>query len=257
MPPMRGASGWMMSTAPASISRTCSATLASISPVAIGVSRLRASCGVALGVVGVQRLLDPDQVELLEDAAHPLAVARSHCWLASTISGTSSPRCSRTAVTRARSSFQSGWPTLSLMPPMPCVQRAGGVVHDLLDRGVQEAAGGVVGPHRVAVRAEQLGQRQAGALGLEVPQRDVERGDGLGGHAAAADRGAGPDQLGPELADVVGVLADQHVGDLLGVRELGRAAGALGVAEADALVAVLGATSANRNATSVIGFCRR
>ena len=42
MPPMRGASGWTMSAAPASMRRMCSATLASISPVAIGVSRERA-----------------------------------------------------------------------------------------------------------------------------------------------------------------------------------------------------------------------
>ena len=42
MPPIRGASGCTMSAAPTSISRACSATLASISPVAIGVSSARA-----------------------------------------------------------------------------------------------------------------------------------------------------------------------------------------------------------------------
>ena len=49
----------------------------------------------------------------------------------------------------------------------------------------------------------------------------------------------------------------KHVGDLLGVGELAGAAGPLGVAEADALVAVARCvTSTKRNATSVIGFCR-
>ena len=33
---------------------------------------LRGQCGVALVVVGVERFLDPHQVELLEDAAHAL-----------------------------------------------------------------------------------------------------------------------------------------------------------------------------------------
>ena len=47
-------------------------------------------------------------------------------------------------------------------------------------------------------------------------------------------------QLGPDLADVVGVLADQVRRDLLGVGVLAGAAGALGVAEPDALVALLG-----------------
>ena len=42
MPPTRGASGWMMSAARASMRRTCSATLESISPVAMGVSRAAA-----------------------------------------------------------------------------------------------------------------------------------------------------------------------------------------------------------------------
>jgi hypothetical protein len=75
--------------------------------------------GVALVVVGVERLLDPDQVVLLEDAAHalrgrpvPLLVGVDHDRhrVAEVL---------RTASTRRMSSALSGWPTLSLMPPMP------------------------------------------------------------------------------------------------------------------------------------------
>ena len=47
-------------------------------------------------------------------------------------------------------------------------------------------------------------------------------------------------ELDPQLADVTGVLADQDVGDLLGVGELAGAAGPLGVGEADPLMTVLG-----------------
>ena len=126
------------------------------------------------------------------------------------------------------------------MPPIPSSRRTRGAGLDLVEGGVQEAAGGVVGLHGVAVGAEELGQRQAGALGLEVVERDVDRGEGLGGDAGAAHGGAGPEELGVELADVVRVLADDAFGHLLGVGVLGRAAGALGVAEADAAVALLG-----------------
>ena len=73
------------------ISSPCSAALVSISPVAMGVSKV---CGRQVGVADVvprvERLLDPDQVELLELAAHPAgAGGRSHCWLASTMKGKS------------------------------------------------------------------------------------------------------------------------------------------------------------------------
>ena len=69
MPPMRGASGWMMSTAVLD-QAMCSATLDSISPVAIGGVQDLGQLRVAFGVVGVQRFFDPDQVELLQLAAH-------------------------------------------------------------------------------------------------------------------------------------------------------------------------------------------
>ena len=126
------------------------------------------------------------------------------------------------------------------MPPMPSSRRTGGAGLDLVEGGVQEAAGGVVGLDGVAVGAQELGERQAGALGLEVVERNVDGGEGLGGHPGAADGGAGPEQLGVDLADVVRVLADDAFGDFLGVGVLGRPAGALGVAEADAAVALFG-----------------
>jgi len=90
------------------------------------------------------------------------------------------------------------------------------------------------------VRADQLGQRQTGPLGLEVPQGHVERGDRLGGQPAPADRRPGPGELGDQLADVAGILADHHRRDLNGVRVLARPAGALGIGEADAVPARLG-----------------
>ena len=103
---------------------------------------------------------------------------------------------------------------------------------------------------------EQFGHRQSGSLGFEVPERDVDGGDGLSGHTAAADRSACPDQLGPDLGDIAGVLANQDGGDFLGVGELGGTTCALGVTEPDPFVTVLGAYLGERKTTSVIGFWR-
>ena len=86
--------------------------------------------------------------------------------------------------------------------------------------------------------AEELGERQVGASGLQVPERDVERRDRLHGHAAAAHGSAGPEQLGEEPADVARILADKVGRAVDRVRVDARAPGPLRVAEADPFVAV-------------------
>ena len=71
MPPIRGASGWRMSAARASISRTCSADAGQhLAGGDRGVER-RGQLRVPLGVVRVERFLDPDQVELLQRPPDP------------------------------------------------------------------------------------------------------------------------------------------------------------------------------------------
>ncbi len=169
------------------------------------------------------------------------AVGRSHCWFASTISGTASPRCSRTAATRRRSSAAVWLAHLELDAANAALDRRRGVHLQLVQRGVQEAARGVVAAHGVAVGAEQLGQREAGALCLQVPERHVDGADGLRGQPAASHRGAGPAELVPEPGDVAGVLAQQGRGDLARVGVLARAAGPLRIAEAEPGVAIGGA----------------
>jgi hypothetical protein len=119
------------------------------------------------------------------------------------------------------------------------LEGGGGLLLHLLHGGLEEAARGVVDPARVAEGAEQLGQRQAGAARLEVPQGDVERRDGLGGDAGPADRGARPEQRLVDLRDVGRILADGGLGDLLEMGVLRRPARSLGVAEPHALQALL------------------
>ena len=88
--------------------------------------------------------------------------------------------------------------------------------------------------------ADQFGQRQAGPASLEVPQRDVERRDRLGGHAGAPDRRTRPEQGLVDPVDVGRVLTVRGLGDLREVGVLSPAAGALRVAEPHALEALLG-----------------
>src|SRR5262249_34702234 len=52
-------------------------------------------------------------------------------------------------------------------------------------------------------------------LGLEVPQADVDGGDGLEGDALAAVAPDAPEHVAPELLDVEGVLADEQVLEVL------------------------------------------
>ncbi len=85
----------------------------------------------------------------------------------------------------------------------------------------------------MAVRTQQFGQRQSGALGLDVPQRDVERRHGLGCQTATADRSADPHQLVPKAADVVGVFAQQFRRQFAGMGVLAKAAGTKAEAESE------------------------
>jgi hypothetical protein len=176
--------------------------------------------GVAFMVVGVERLLDPDQAELLEHAAHalrrrpvPLLVRVDHDRhrVAEVLPHRLDPLDVERAV---------GLADLELDAADAALDRCRGVDEQLLERRVQEAARGVVAADRVAVGAEQLGERQAGAPGLQVVEGDVEGTDRLRRQAAAADRGAGPAELVPQLGDVARVLAEQRRRDLLRMREL-------------------------------------
>jgi hypothetical protein len=196
--------------------------------------------GVPFGVVTVERLFDPDQTERFQDVAHaprsrtiPLLVRVDHqreVVAQVPAHGFDAPDVRR-AVRLADLDFD---------PADPLLPRRRGIRQHLVGRGMQEAAGGVVAANRVPMGAEQLGERQTRAPGLHVPQGHVERGDGLDRQAAAAHRRAGPAEFLPQPGDIVGVLADQRRGDLLGVGKLARSAGALGIAEPQAVAAVGG-----------------
>jgi hypothetical protein len=80
----------------------------------------------------------------------------------------------------------------------------------LVDRVLDRRAVGVAVDHDAgaAGAAQQLVERQAGDLGLDVPQRHVDGGDGRHRHRPSAPVGALVEEL-PDVLDLVGVAADQ------------------------------------------------
>nr|GFD37407.1 hypothetical protein [Tanacetum cinerariifolium] len=161
---------------------------------------------VPFGVIAIQRLFDPDQVEFFESAAHalrgwpiPLLVGVDH-------QGKVIPQVLANGRDAVQVNGTVGLTDLELDPTDALLPGHVGVVHQLFQRCVQEATRGVVTAHGIAVRAQETGQRQVGAFGLEVPERHVKRANRLGRQTAAANGGACPAQLGPQLGDVAGIL---------------------------------------------------
>jgi hypothetical protein len=91
------------------------------------------------------------------------------------------------------------------------------VAQHLVHRGLDVAAVGMAVDHHVlaAGAAQQLVQRHAGGLGLQVPQRGVHRGDGAHGHRPAPPVGAAV-QVVPDVLDLVRVAPDQAGDDMVG-----------------------------------------
>ena len=115
----------------------CSATEVSISPVAIGVSKLRLRSAWPTAS-RVQRLLDPDQVEGLELTAHPLRAGAVPLLV-----GVDHQRSVAEVLAQRGDPLEVGAPVgladLDLDAADPGLQRGGRLLLDLLDRGLQEA----------------------------------------------------------------------------------------------------------------------
>ena len=96
-----------------------------------------------------------------------------------------------------------------------------GVAQHLVDGVLDVRAVGVAVDHHAgtALAAQQLVQRQAGGLGLQVPQRGVDGGDGGHGDRAATPVGTLVQVL-PDILDLVRVAADQAGDDVFG--QIGR-----------------------------------
>ncbi len=68
--------------------------------------------------------------------------------------------------------------------------------------------------HLPARGAEQVDERDVEELRLEVPQRDVQGRDRVGGDAGAAEVAAGPDEVEPAGPDLQRILPDEEVREL-------------------------------------------
>ena len=89
--------------------------------------------------------------------------------------------------------------------------------------------------------AEQTPKRHAGALGLEIPERHVDRRERQHGRAAAAAVVHRPPHPLPEGFDQIAVLAHDDGRDLMGKRRCDRGpivAGGVSVADAFAAVGI-------------------
>ena len=200
----------------------------------------RGQRGMAFVVVGVQRLLDPDQVEFLEDTAHALGRGAVPLLVGIDHDGRGIAQVGAHGLHAPYVQRAVGLAHLELDAAHAALQRGAGVALEFIERRVQKASRGVVAAHGFALRAQQLGQRQARAARLDVVERHIKGRDGLHGQPAAAHGGAGPAHARPQPRNVAGVLAQQGGRDFAGMGELAGAAGALGVAQAQAPVAVAG-----------------
>ncbi len=91
------------------------------------------------------------------------------------------------------------------------------IARDLVQRLRDVVAVGVAIDHHAvtAAAAQQLVEGQVGGLGLQVPQRGVDGGDGRHRHRTATPVGATIEVL-PGVLDPVGVAADQRRNHVLG-----------------------------------------
>src|SRR5262249_49701578 len=119
---------------------------------------------------------------------------------ASTISGKSGPRWSRMARTRSTSSLRRVRPTFLLLrvdAPVPIVA---GVTEQRRQRELEVDAARIAG-HAGVMAAEQPPERRPLPASLQIPQRDVDRGDRQRRVAAPAAVMKRPPHRVPELLD--------------------------------------------------------
>ncbi|CUJ52345.1 Uncharacterised protein [Achromobacter xylosoxidans] len=198
--------------------------------------------GVTVDVVGAERLLDEVWLVLLEaaDVLHGLGhvlpgVVAVHHQFHVGADGLARRLQPRLFLARRQAAG------LHLDGGKALGDVAGHFLAQMLRRlAVQVVTATGVGRHGLQLdRAEELVQRQAGGLGIQVPQRDVQRAD------RAHHRALAPLQQGllvhrlPQPLDRVRILAQQHRRQQALHRGLEDcAAGAADVAEADAFDAV-------------------
>ena len=181
MPPQRVTSGWTRSTWPRSISSRKPQRVASCSPAAIAeVDGIR-ELGVGLELVGLERLLEPVDAELLElarDADRRRRVGAIAEPGVDQDRRRPSPAASRAAAASA-TSWSGSWPSgpqPSLTAVKPCSREGRDRARDLVGRVGHQRRG--VGADAVALRrADQLAHRLAERLALDVPERDVDAAD--------------------------------------------------------------------------------
>src|SRR5215469_12187663 len=86
--------------------------------------------------------------------------------------------------------------------------------------------------------SQKLSKRQSRSFRLAVPKTIIECGYSLRGEPAPPDRCSSPNEFRPQPANIVRVFADQIRRDLACMGEESGATGALGIAKAQAGIAI-------------------
>ena len=198
MPPQRVTSGWTRSTWPRSISSRKPQSVVSCSPAATRISTASASSRVGLVLVRLERLLEPEDAELLELRARRRSPLRVGAVAEARVDQDrrrprrpprrpplrSSTSCVGVRAERPPAELDGGEALLARAPTTRSRTSPGVVGHQ--HRGV--------GADPVALRRpDQLADRLAGGLALDVPERDVDAADRVqrdrrGGRCRSAPR---------------------------------------------------------------------
>ncbi len=172
--------------------------------------------GTRRDVVGQRRLLVPDEVEVLEELG--LADGAVDVELLVHVHHHLHAVAERLAHRLYPLAIHEGvWGMdLHLVVAAPRARVAGALADEIADR-VRAPAAAAVRVHPVRGGAPQLGEREVGCFTRQIPERDVERGQGVAGDAHATDAAVCSIHLVPEPADEQRVLADQELRQTAGV----------------------------------------
>ena len=218
MPPQRVTSGWTRSTWPRSISsRKPQQRRVLLAGGDADVDRV-GELGVGLVLVGLERLLEPEDAELLElarDADRRLRVgdvAEAGVDQDRRRRRRRPPSPRRRGATSCVGSLPSG-PQPSLTAVKPCSRSAATRLGDLRRSCRASASRRTRAPCRAAASPSSSQTGLPARLALDVPERDVDAADRVERDPAAAEVDQAAVHLVPEPLDVERVLADEQVAE--------------------------------------------
>ena len=166
---------------------------------------------VPFDVICRERLLDPAEVEPVEEARAADRLGRGHRLVGVDHEVEPGPDGVADGGEALAVLVAARLADLDLDAAQALALRDEGTLHEVVDRQVQPAALGVVERHITAEAAGEAPQRQSGALRRDIPQGGVDCGEGERGDRAGRGGAGRGEQAVPDRLDAIGLLADQQV----------------------------------------------